>query len=256
LEAAAHRIAAGFAALDLPSRLEVVRDALPGRIVLTTSFGIEAQAIAHAIFTGGLDIEVVTLDTGRLFPETYMVWAETERRYRCRIPAIYPQQSEVEALVARQGIDGFRTSVEARHRCCFVRKVEPLGRALAGASGWITGLRAEQSSHRATADFVSVDAERRIVKINPLLDWRRADVADYVRGNDIPYNVLHDRGFPSIGCAPCARAVHLGEPERAGRWWWERDEKRECGLHLDGTPRPDPVRDAHTPRNTERTKSR
>jgi phosphoadenosine phosphosulfate reductase len=202
-----------------------------GRIVFTTSFGLEDQAIAHAIFEQVLDIAVVTLDTGRLFAATYELWAQTERRYGRRIPGLYPDCAALEMLVARQGIDGFYTSVEARRACCAVRKVEPLQRALAGASVWITGLRSDQSADRAGISFGGVDPDHRLIKVNPLFDWRREQVLSFVSCHGIPYNSLHDRSFASIGCAPCTRAIALGEPERAGRWWWEQKERKECGLH-------------------------
>lgn len=230
--ATAARLAANFQTLDLPQRLVAIRNAIAGRIVFTTSFGLEDQAIGHAIFSQELNIDVVTLDTGRLFPETYEVWSETERRYNRRIAALSPDRRELEALVARQGIDGFRNSVDARRACCGIRKVEPLRRALAGANGWITGLRAEQSQQRADAPYAAFDSAYNLVKVNPLLDWLRPGVADYVNSEGIPYNKLHDRGFLSIGCAPCTRAVAPGEPERAGRWWWEDETKKECGLHV------------------------
>ena len=217
---------------DLSGRLAAARSRISGPIVFTTSFGLEDQAVAHAVFVGGLDIEVVTLDTGRLFPETYELWAETERRYGRRIRAFAPDRAGLEALVEGQGIDGFRDSVANRKACCGVRKVEPLGRALRDAAGWVTGLRAEQSANRAGVPLAEVDGSHGLVKINPLADWSRASLAAYVTERGIPYNPLHDRGFPSIGCAPCTRAVHLGEPERAGRWWWEEEAKKECGLHL------------------------
>ncbi len=232
-------VTAGHGALDLGARLAAIRAAIAGRIVFTTSFGLEDQAIAHALFERDLAIEVVTLDTGRMFPETYTVWAETERRYGRRIGALFPEQHAVESLVARQGIDGFYESVQARIACCAVRKVEPLRRALAGAAGWITGLRAEQSGGRAALAYAAVDESHGLVKVNPLLDWTRARVADFVRDHHVPYNALHDRGFLSIGCAPCTRAIALGEPERAGRWWWEQEGKKECGLH-DNPSRPGP----------------
>ena len=225
------RLASAFARRDLAARLALLRAAVDGRIVFTTSFGIEDQAIAHAIFTQGLPIDVVTLDTGRLFPQTYDVWAETERRYGVAIRAFYPDHRELEALVAQQGIDGFRHSVPARKDCCGVRKVEPLRRALAGAAVWITGLRADQSDTRAQTPFVTHDPVHRLLKVSPLADWSRDKVVDYVAAHDIPHNVLHAQGFLSIGCAPCTRAVLPGEPERAGRWWWEQDAKKECGLH-------------------------
>jgi len=219
---------------SLPERLALASRSIAGRLVFTTSFGLEDQAITHAIFRAGLDIhiELATLDTGRLFPETYDLWAQTEEHYGRRIHAVSPDRSGLEALVARQGINGFRHSVEARKACCDIRKVEPLGRALAGAAGWITGLRAEQSAFRAAVPLAVSDEGYGLIKVNPLADWSRQDLARYVTDNAIPYNPLHDRGYPSIGCAPCTRAVRLGEPERAGRWWWEQEAKKECGLHL------------------------
>jgi phosphoadenosine phosphosulfate reductase len=221
---------------SLPERLALVRETVAGRLVFTTSFGLEDQAVAHAILTHGIAIAVVTLDTGRLFPETYDLWAETEERYGTRIAAFAPRQDSLEALIAAQGINGFRNSVEARKTCCAVRKVEPLRRALLGAEGWITGLRAEQSRDRAATPLAEKDPVHHVIKINPLADWKRRDVERYVTDHAVPYNVLHDRGFASIGCAPCTRAVKIGEPERAGRWWWEEEAKKECGLHVAPQP--------------------
>ena len=221
-----------FRHLDLLRRIVMARDAIAGRIVFTTSFGIEDQAIAHAIFAQALAIDVVTLDTGRLFPQTYELWAQTERRYGRRIRALNPDRAGVEALVARRGVNGFYASLDARHACCGVRKVEPLGRALTGAAAWITGVRAEQSTERARMSFAAVDPRYGLIKLNPLFDWTREQVVAFVRDHAIPCNPLHDCGFMSIGCAPCTRAVKPGEPERAGRWWWERESKTECGLHV------------------------
>ena len=217
-------------ALDLPQRVAAVRRDVCGRVVFTTSFGIEDQAITHAIFSQAIAIDVVTLDTGRLFPETYELWARTERRYGRRIPAFYPDRVGVESLVACQGINGFYTTVAARKTCCHVRKVEPLRRALAGATAWITGLRADQSDERAGISFAAVDPHHRLIKVNPLFDWTRERVLSFIAEHGIPYSPLHDQGFVSIGCAPCTRAIRAGEPERAGRWWWEQ-ERKECGLH-------------------------
>jgi phosphoadenosine phosphosulfate reductase len=231
LDAIVQRLTSGFRDLDLVNRLAEARRAIAGRLVFTTSFGLEDQAITHAILSQDLAIDIVTLDTGRLFPETYAVWSETEARYGRRIRAFYPERLNVEAFVAQHGIDGFRASIAARQACCAVRKVEPLGRALDGASGWITGMRAEQSWERATTSYAAVDSARGLIKLNPLLDWTREHVIDFVREHGIPYNPLHDEGFLSIGCAPCTRAVKPGEPERAGRWWWEQEDKKECGLH-------------------------
>jgi phosphoadenosine phosphosulfate reductase len=217
--------------LDLAQRVAAIRDIVSGRIVFTTSFGIEDQAIAHAIFTQDLAMDAATLDTGRLFPETYEVWASTERRYGQRIQAFCPNRVGVESLVARQGINGFYTSVEARHACCAVRKVEPLRLALIGATAWITGMRGDQSDERAGISFAAVDPHHRLIKVNPLFDWTREQVVAFVREHGIPYNPLHDQGFMSVGCAPCTRAAAPGEPERAGRWWWEQPPHKECGLH-------------------------
>jgi phosphoadenosine phosphosulfate reductase len=234
--------------LDLAKRLAAIRDAVRGRVVFTTSFGIEDQAIAHAIFRQALAIDVVTLDTGRLFPQTYELWAQTERRYGRRIPALYPEQLRLEALVARQGVNGFYTSLQARGACCAVRKLEPLRRALAGASVWITGLRADQSDERAGVSLVAVDPQYQLIKVNPLFDWTRDQVVAFIREHGIPYNTLHDQGYLSIRCAPCTRAIALGEPERAGRWWWELEEKKECGLHSQspGTVQLQPQPDGRT----------
>ncbi len=218
----------------------MVRNTVSGRIVFTTSFGIEDQAIAHVIYTQVLAIDVVTLDTGRLFPQTYELWAQTERRYRRRIRAFNPNLAGVEALVARQGVNGFYNSLDARHACCAVRKVEPLGRALAGAVVWITGVRAAQSTQRASMRLAAVEPRFGLIKVNPLLDWTREQVVTFVHEHGIPHSPLHDQGFLSIGCAPCTRAVKPGEAERAGRWWWEEGAKTECGLHVRHTDLPSP----------------
>ena len=213
-------------------RLEALRLGVGGRIVFTTSFGLEDQAIAHFIFTRGLDIEVATLDTGRLFPSTYKVWEETERRFGVRIRSWHPDPDALADFVARSGINGFYDSKDARRGCCNVRKVEPLGRALAGASAWVTGLRSDQSDGRGSVDLAAWDADRQLVKFAPLFDWSRERVADFCAAEGVPVNALHALGFPSIGCEPCTRAVAPGEPERSGRWWWETDDSRECGLHV------------------------
>jgi phosphoadenosine phosphosulfate reductase len=220
-----------FPALDPAARLAALRAANPGRIVFTSSFGIEDQALTHLIAQSGLDIEIATLDTGRMFPETYDVWAATELRYGLKIKPCSPKRAALEAWVAEHGINGFRDTTDKRHGCCGIRKLEPLSRALAGADVWITGLRADQSQNRADMDYVSFDAARGLIKANPLLDWTRAQIVDFTIANAIPVNALHGRGFLSIGCAPCTRAIAPGEDERAGRWWWEASNK-ECGLHV------------------------
>jgi phosphoadenosine phosphosulfate reductase len=232
LRTVAAELTAQLASLDLFERVAAIRTCIRGPAVFTTSFGLEDQAIAHALFSQGLTIDVATLDTGRLFPETYDVWAATERRYGSRIAAFTPSRTAVEALTARQGVDGMRSTVAARLECCAIRKVEPLARVLDGAAAWITGLRADQSSERAGTSLASFEEGRRLIKINPLFDWTREQTVTFVRAHGVPYSTLHDRGFLSIGCAPCTRAVAPGEPERAGRWWWEQEDKKECGLHI------------------------
>ncbi len=219
-----------------PERLSYLRAAVDGRIVFTHGFGVEGQLIFHWICERDLDIEVVTLDTGRLFPETYALWAATERRYGRRIRAFYPDATALEALVDEQGIDGFYHSREARMACCDVRKVRPLDRALAGAQAWITGARADQTDVRRQTGMVSYDTSRGLIKLNPLFDWTRAAVLAAVEAERVPVNALHAKGFVSIGCAPCTRAVAPGQSEREGRWWWENGSSRECGLHLPRSP--------------------
>lgn len=216
------------------SRLTQARAEIAGRLVFTTSFGLEDQLLTHFIVEAGLarEIAFATLETGRLFPEVHDLWAETERHYGIAIQAFLPDALSVEALVAEQGINGFRASPEARRRCCQLRKLMPLDRALAGASGWITGLRADQSQARAAVGLFEADPARGLTKINPLHDLSREEVLAAAQAVGVPLNPLHARGFVSIGCAPCTRAIAPGEPERAGRWWWEQDAAKECGLHV------------------------
>ena len=222
---------AAFAGADLAERLRLVA-AFGGRAVFTTSLGIEDQVITAAIGLGRLPIEVSTLETGRLFKETVDLIGETEERFGLSIKRFRPEQDDIDAYAAKYGLNGFYESVEARHACCHVRKLVPLAKALAGATIWVTGLRRGQSGNRATTPFAEYDAERNLIKVNPLADWSLADIDAYVEAEAVPTNPLHKRGYPSIGCEPCTRAIKPGEPERAGRWWWENDEKRECGLHV------------------------
>ncbi|KKX28199.1 phosphoadenylyl-sulfate reductase [Rhizobium sp. LC145] len=216
--------------LDLAGRLALAAEL--GNAVFTTSLGIEDQVITAAIGTHRLPIEVSTLETGRLFKETVDLIGETEERYDITIRCFTPEQDDVDAYVAQYGMNGFYDSVEARHACCHVRKLKPLAKALSGAEVWITGLRRGQSGNRASTPFAEYDAERNLIKINPLADWDIEMIRAHVASEAIPVNPLHARGYPSIGCEPCTRAIKPGEPERAGRWWWENDEKRECGLHV------------------------
>lgn len=201
------------------------------KLVFTTSFGYEDQVITDLIFRNNLDIKVITLDTGRLFPETYKVYRSTLEKYKKPIKVYFPPTDKVEELLDKKGPYSFYESVENRKECCYIRKVIPLKRALSGNKIWITGLRASQSENRSEMKKFEWDAGNQIIKYNPLLDWSLDEVKDYVRKNNVPYNVLHDRGFVSIGCEPCTRAIQSGEDFRAGRWWWEQSSGKECGLH-------------------------
>lgn len=211
--------------------LAAAAERFEGRIAFASSFGIEDQAVTGMIAAAKLPIPVFTLDTGRLFPETYDLIAETSKRYGLPIHVLSPDAAELERMVAAHGINLFRDSVAARKRCCEIRKLHPLRRALTGLDAWICGLRQGQSANRADVEAVEWDVANGLAKVNPLAHWSAERVRAYIAENDVPYNPLHDAGFPSIGCAPCTRAVAAGEDERSGRWWWEDDGRRECGLH-------------------------
>ena len=210
--------------------LALLADLFPGKVVFSTSLGQEDQVITQLIASQNLPIQIFSLDTGRLFGETLELLARTESKYKTRIKLYYPERESVENWVAQHGINGFYESVENRKSCCYVRKVEPLKRALAGNEIWVTGLRAEQSANRSEMKKTEWDEGNQIIKYNPLLDWTFDEMISYIEEHKIPYNPLHDQGFVSIGCAPCTRAILPGEDARAGRWWWE-DSKKECGLH-------------------------
>jgi phosphoadenosine phosphosulfate reductase len=216
---------------SLEDRVRELTRALAGRITFSTSLGLEDQAVLHAIASTQAPIDVFTLDTGRHFPETLETLEASELRYGLKIRVMAPDAAEVEALVARDGIFGFRLAVENRKACCEVRKVRPLNRALVGATGWVTGLRRDQSSERAEVPFAAWDEAHQLVKINPIADWSLEQLEAYVAEHDVPVNPLHAKGFPSIGCQPCTRAIRPGEDIRAGRWWWENEDGKECGLH-------------------------
>ncbi len=220
---------------DLSARITAIAQAVPGRIAFSSSLGLEDQAVLHAIAQAhdehGVSIDVFTLDTGRHFPETLETLEASEQRYGLKIRVVFPAANAVEELVARDGIMGFRYAVENRKACCDVRKVQPLNRALSGAGGWITGLRRDQSPERAEVPFATWDAALKIVKVNPVADWSIAQLEAYIEAHSIPVNALHAQGFPSIGCQPCTRAIRPGEDVRAGRWWWENEDGKECGLH-------------------------
>jgi len=216
---------------NLVEMLEQIAKQFQGKAVFTTSFGIEDQVVTDLIFSNNLDIRVVTLDTGRLFEETYKVSNRTLDKYGKQIHVYFPKNEAVEKMVTDKGPLSFYLSLENRKECCNIRKVEPLKRALEDNECWITGLRASQSDNRHDLDFFVWDAGFQLIKYNPLLHWSLEDCQEYVKKNNVPYNVLHDRGFVSIGCAPCTRAIQPGEDFRAGRWWWESNSKKECGLH-------------------------
>lgn len=201
-----------------------------GDVVYSTSLGIEAIVLMDLIFTFAPEISVFTLDTGRLPPETLDLLDRVERRYKQRIDVFYPNAESVERYVRENGINGFYAGLAERQACCQVRKVEPFMRAIQGHKAWVTGVRKEQTAERAKSQPVEWDERYSMWKISPILDWTEADIHDYVKAKALPYNPLHDQGYPSIGCAPCTRAVEPGADPRSGRWWWENPETRECGL--------------------------
>lgn len=219
------------AGLGIQDTLRTLSSRFQGEIVFSTGFGQEDQIITDMIFSSDLPILVFTLDTGRHFEETYKVMNQTIAKYNKKIKVCFPDKDQVEKLMTQKGPFSFYESVENRMECCHIRKVEPLQKTLVQASCWITGLRASQSDARHTLKRFSYDAANQVIKYNPLIEWSIDQVIDYLKLNHVPYNVLHDRGFLSIGCAPCTRAVADGEDIRAGRWWWENNTSKECGLH-------------------------
>ena len=216
--------------VDLDGCLRLLAEQFPHRVAFSTSMGPEDQVIADAIWRQNLDIRVFTLDTGRLFEETYELIDRTRERYQRPIETYFPDASRVQQLTTEKGLHSFYRSVSDRQECCGIRKVEPLGRALAGAAVWITGLRAEQSAHRRDTPLAAWDSEHALLKVNPVLRWNDGEVQAYLTRYDVPVSTLHARGFASIGCAPCTRAIGPHELPRDGRWWWEASAK-ECGLH-------------------------
>ena len=217
---------------SIEERLEKLVSLFSSRIIFTTSFGIEDQVITHKIFSNNLDIKVVTLDTGRLFPETYEVFSHTVTKYKKQINVYFPEYEAIEKMVTEKGPLSFFESKENRMECCRLRKVVPLNRALTGMECWISGIRASQSDNRSLMSDLEYDEEKRHYKYHPLFDWSFEDVEIYIKEKNIPYNSLHDRGYMSIGCEPCTRPVIKGQDFRAGRWWWEYDGPKECGCHI------------------------
>lgn len=202
-----------------------------GKIVLSSSMGAEDQVLTDMVMAIDRKTRIFTLDTGRLFPETLDIIDVTNKKYDIKIEVFFPDYKSVEKMVVEKGINLFYDSIENRKLCCHVRKIEPVKRALNGLEVWISGLRKDQSLNRFNTELVEWDENNGLIKLNPLLKWREQDVWEYIKENDIPYNKLHDQGFPSIGCQPCTRAVKKGEDSRSGRWWWEEPEHNECGLH-------------------------
>jgi phosphoadenosine phosphosulfate reductase len=217
---------------DIAEQLKLLVNRFPGEVVFSTSFGLEDQAITHFIAANTIPVNIFTLDTGRNFPETYSTWSRTVEKYKLTITAWYPEAKTIQQFITAKGPNSFYESVENRKECCYIRKVEPLQKALKGNKIWITGIRAEQSNNRHEMQMLEWDEVNQVVKFHPLLNWKWGQVKQFVSRNDVPYNPLHDKGFVSIGCAPCTRAIKPGEDFRAGRWWWEDNSKKECGLHI------------------------
>ncbi len=203
-----------------------------GKVGLATSLGVEDQVITDMIAKIDKNTKIFTLDTGRVFPETYKVLDDTQKKYGIKVEVYFPNSEKVEDMVNSKGINLFYESIENRKLCCGVRKIEPLKRALNKIDVWVTGLRKDQSVTRFFTPLVEWDEGNKVIKVNPLLNWSEKNAWNYIKENDVPYNELHDKGFPSIGCQPCTRAIEKGEDVRAGRWWWEQPEQKECGLHV------------------------
>ncbi len=218
--------------LSVSEFLKFLSNSYPGGVTFSSSFSFEDQVITHEILSNQLPISIFTLDTGRMFAETYSTWNNTNEKYKTNIKAYYPNQDTLQQLVEERGPNSFYESVQNRKDCCFIRKVEPLRKALAGNQIWITGLRAVHSPDRQDLPIIEWDESNKIIKYHPLLNWSTDAVKQYININHVPYNPLHDKGFVSIGCAPCTRAIKPGEDFRAGRWWWEDADKKECGLHV------------------------
>jgi phosphoadenosine phosphosulfate reductase len=216
----------------LPDAIRLVTELFPGQVVFSSSLGQEDQVLTDIIFKNDLPVKIFTIDTGRLFNEAYELLDRTTARYKKPLHVYFPEATDVEEFVATKGINSFYESVDNRKECCHIRKVKPLNRALKGAKVWITGLRAEQSDNRQKMSMIEWSEEKQLYKFNPLINWSYDQMIDYIKKHNVPYNPLHDKGFISIGCAPCTRAIEPGEDARAGRWWWEASQK-ECGLHGD-----------------------
>jgi phosphoadenosine phosphosulfate reductase len=220
---------AGCSSLDI---LDILSNLEEEKLTFSTSLGYEDQVITDYISNKNINTNLFSLDTGRLFPETYSVLQKTIERYKLSIQIYFPETKSVEDLLTEKGPLSFYESIENRKECCLIRKVEPLKRALKGYTIWITGIRKEQSKDREDIEQIEWDSANQIIKVHPLLHWTIEEVKNYIKEHNIPYNSLHDNGFVSIGCQPCTRSVKEGEDFRAGRWWWEDETKKECGLHF------------------------
>lgn len=216
---------------DAINSLQLVSEIKTEKIVFSTSLGYEDQVITDIIFNNNLNISVFTLDTGRLFPETYSLLSATNLKYKKNIQVYFPNTNLVEEFTSKKGINSFYESIDNRKECCHIRKIEPLKRALKEYTIWVTGIRAQQSGNRNNMPILEWDETNNILKFHPLINWSLEDVENYIHKNNVPFNPLHTKGFVSIGCQPCTRAIKEGEDFRAGRWWWEDATKKECGLH-------------------------
>ncbi len=226
-----NRLRKAVAGLQASEAITKLSGLFKRKTVFTTSLGLEDQVITDMIFSNNLPVEVITLDTGRLFPETYTTLNETIKKYGKKIKICFPGSDAVEKMVSEKGPFSFYYSVENRLECCHIRKTLPLARALDGADLWISGIRADQSPNRQQMEQLEYDHVRKLYKFYPLFNWTLGEVRNYIKEREVPYNPLHDSGFVSIGCQPCTRAIAPGEDFRAGRWWWEEGGKKECGIH-------------------------
>jgi phosphoadenosine phosphosulfate reductase len=223
-----------FATSDAETVLNFFLKEYGNKLAFSSSLGAEDQVLTDMIWTRFPDTRIFTLDTGRLFQETYDLMEKISQRYNKSIEVFFPDKESIEKMVSEKGINLFYRSIDNRKECCNVRKTVPLGRALIGVEVWVTGIRRDQAITRYAAPMVEWNEQYKLLKVNPLRDWTKEMVLEYIHNHDLPYNILHDKGFPSIGCAPCTRAITAGEDVRAGRWWWELPENKECGIHANG----------------------
>ncbi|WP_185864260.1 phosphoadenylyl-sulfate reductase [Blattabacterium cuenoti] len=216
---------------SIEEKLKIIYNLFPKKVVFSTSFNIEDQLISHFILKHKIPIKIFTLDTGRFFEETYKVWEDTNNFYETSIIAFFPNHNNIEKFLSCHGPNSFYNKKENRKKCCYLRKVEPLKKALKGNCVWITGLRSEHSIERSNLNELEWDDVHHLIKYHPLYHWKLKSIEKIIKKHRIPYNSLYDKGYPSIGCAPCTRSIKYGDNYRSGRWWWENNSKKECGLH-------------------------